>query len=73
MEMGGALTKVLRRQCGGNARGLLYIGKKGRGGKIDVVLPTSSPRSVGLFAGICWTKSQSPRFSPGLGGGRGYK
>ena len=37
-----------------------------------VVLPTSSPHRVGLLAGICWTKSQSPhyfRYSPGLGGG----
>ena len=30
VEMSGALTKVLPRQCGGNIRGLLYIGKKGR-------------------------------------------
>ena len=30
MEMSGALTKVLPRQCGGHARGLLFIGKKGR-------------------------------------------
>ena len=29
VEMSGALTKVLPRQCGGNTRGLLYIGKKG--------------------------------------------
>ena len=27
--MSGALTKILPRQCGGNTRGLLYIGKKG--------------------------------------------
>ena len=32
------------------------------------VLPTSSPHRVGLLAGICWTKSQCPRYSPGLGG-----
>ena len=34
-----------------------------------MVLPTSSPCRVGLLAGICWTKSQSPHYSPGLGGG----
>ena len=75
MEMSGALTKVLPRQCGGNTRGLLYIDKKGSEmknsrlrGKTAVVLPTSSPRRVGLLARICWTKSQSPRYSPGLGG-----
>ena len=40
-----------------------------------VVLSTSSthpptpPPMVGLLAGICWTKSQSPRYSPGLWGG----
>ena len=62
---------------GGNTRGLLYTGKKGReiiagcGGKTAVVLPT---RRVELLTGICWTKSQSPRDSPGLGGGdHGYK
>ena len=73
MEMSGALTKVLPRQCGGNTQGLLYIDKKGSEmknsrlqGKTAVVLPSSR---VGLLAGICWTKSQSPRYSPGLGGG----
>ena len=34
MEMSGALTKVLPRQCRGNTRGLLYIGKKGCDEKI---------------------------------------
>ena len=76
VEMSGALTKVLPRQCGGNTRGLLYIDKKGSEmkinnrlrGKTAVVLPTSSPRRVGLLAGICWTKSQSPGYSMGLGG-----
>ena len=29
VEMSGALTKVLPRQCGGNTRGLFYIDKKG--------------------------------------------
>ena len=28
MEMSGALTKVLPRQCGGTTRGLLYIGNQ---------------------------------------------
>ena len=73
--MSRALTKVLPRQCRGNTRGLLYIGKKVREmkryssrlqEKTAVVLPpASSPRRVGLLAGICWTKRQSPRYSPG--------
>ena len=78
VEMSGALTKVLPWQCRGNTRGLLYIDKKGSEmknsrlrGKTAVVLPMSSPRRVGLLAEICWTKSQSPRYSPGLGGGGG--
>ena len=29
MEISGALTKLLPRQCGGNTQSLLYIGKKG--------------------------------------------
>ena len=29
VEMSAALTKVLPRQCRGNTRGLLYVGKKG--------------------------------------------
>ena len=76
VEMSGALTKVLPRQCGGYTPGLLYIDKKGSEmknsrlrGKTAVVLPTSSPHRVRLLAGICWPKSQSPRYSPGLGGG----
>ena len=79
VEMSGALTKVLPQQCGENTRGLLYIGKKGcemkrqqaAGGKTAVVLPICSPRRVVLLAGICWTKSQSPRYSPGRGGEAG--
>ena len=39
-----------------------------RGRYYMYVLPTSSPHRVGLLAGICWTKSQCPRYSPGLGG-----
>ena len=35
--------------------------------KTAVILPDSSPRRVGLLAGICWTKSQSPRYSAGVG------
>ena len=34
-----------------------------------MVLPMSIPARVGLLAGICCTKSQSPRYSPKLGGG----
>ena len=30
-------------------------------------LPTSSPRRMELLAGIRWTKSQSPRYSLGVG------
>ena len=41
--------------------------------KTSVVLPISSPRSVGLLAEICWTKRQSPRYSPGVGEWRGNK
>ena len=33
-----------------------------------MVLPTGCVRSVWLIAGICWTKSQCPRYSPGVGG-----
>ena len=32
-----------------------------------MVLPTSSPHRVGLLVGICWTNSQRPHYSPGLG------
>ena len=81
MEMSGALTKVLPWQCGGNTRGLLYIDKKGsemknsrlRGKTVQISsgFTNESPRRVGLLAGICWTKSRSPRYSPGLGGGGG--
>ena len=60
-------------QCRGNARDLCFIGKVAVQckhnrllGKMAVVLPTGCPRSVGLLAGICWTKSQSPRYTPGL-------
>ena len=74
MEMSGALTKVLPRQCGGNTRGLFDVGKNAAKikdsrlrGKTAVVLPTSSPRRVRLLVRICWTKSQSPLF-PGAGG-----
>ena len=83
MESSGALTKVLPWQCGGYTQCLLYICKKGYvwkdsrlWGKTAMVIRKSSPRRVGLLAGICWTRqSQSPRYSPGLGGlgGGGYK
>ena len=41
--------------------------KRVRGRGKDVVLLTCFPRSVGLLAGICWKKSQSPSYSLGLG------
>ena len=40
-------------------------------GQIAVVLSTVCPRSVVLIAGVFWTKSQSPRYSPGMGWGEG--
>ena len=58
-------------------QGLLYISKKGRemkkiagcGGKTAVVFTNEqSPRRVGLLAGSCWTKSQSPCCPRGGGG-----
>ena len=36
-------------------------------GQMAVVLPTVCPRSVWLIPGIFRTKSQSPRYSPGVG------
>ena len=63
-----SFAAAVRRKYPGFA---LYIGKKGRSrlqGKTAVVLPKSSLRRVGLLARICWTKSQSPHYSPGLGG-----
>ena len=33
-----------------------------------VVIPTGCPHSVGLLSGIGWTESQSPSYSPRLGG-----
>ena len=38
-----------------------------------MVLPTGCPHSVGLLAGVCRTESQSPHYTPGLGGGGGYR
>ena len=38
-------------------------------GHIAVVLPTVCPHSMGLIAGIFWTKCESPRYSPGVEGG----
>ena len=35
--------------------------------KTVMVLPIGCLRSDGPLAGICWTESQSPRYSPGLG------
>ena len=74
MEMSVALTKVLPRKWPGFA---LYICKieravnekiVGCGGKQQCFLPTNSLHRVGLIEGICWTKSQSPRYSLGLWG-----
>ena len=80
MEMSGALTKVLPRQVLGKY-GVCFIYAERAvnekiadcGGKTALVLPTSSPRRVGLLAGICWIKSQVPAKSPPGLGGRGYK
>ena len=33
-----------------------------------MVLPADCPGSMGVIVGICWTKSQSPHYSPGLRG-----
>ena len=47
--------------------------------KLPRFLPTGCQSSVGLIAGICKTKCQSPHHSPGMagggggGGGLGYK
>ena len=73
MEMSGALTKVLPLQCPENTQGLLYIDKKGHEMKrLQAAGETSSGFTneqslVGLLPGICWTKSQSPCYSPGPG------
>ena len=63
MKISVALTKVLPWQCGGNTWGFLYKAKRAAR-ENAVVLPTSSHRRVGLLAGICWTKSQSPHYFP---------
>ena len=58
----------------GEIPGVCCICKKGceiKRGKTAEVLPKSSLRRVGLLAGICWTKSQSPRYSMGVVGGGG--
>ena len=74
MEITGAFTKVLPRQCGENTQGLLYS-KKGSemkkteaAGEKSSVFTNEQTRRVGLIAVICWTKkSKSPLF-PGVGG-----
>ena len=68
VEMSGALTKGLPQRCGVNTRGMLYIGNSRLWWKTAVVLPTSGPHSVWLLAEICWTNSQSTRYSSGVGG-----
>ena len=37
--------------------------------KTAVVLPTGCLSSVELLVGVCWMKSQSPRYSSGVKGG----
>ena len=69
VKLGGALAKVLPRQCGGNTRGLLHIIKEGREmqnsrlrGKNSGFTNEQSPQD-GAFSGDCWTrKSKSPLF-----------
>ena len=41
--------------------------------KTAVILPAGCPSSVGVIAWIGWMKSQSPHYSPGQMGERGYK
>ena len=82
MEMSGALTKVLSRQCGGNIRDLLYIDKKGsemknsrlRGKIVQISSGFTNEQSPQLWAfsgDLLDQKSKSPLF-PGAGG-HGYK
>ena len=80
MEMSGALTKVLPRQCGGNTWGLLlYIGKKGSEivkRKQAVGFTYEQSLQGGAFSrDLLDQKSKSPLFPGpcGGGGGRGYK
>ena len=41
--------------------------KQTAGKNCCVILPIGCPHSVGPLAGISWSKSQSPRYFPGLG------
>ena len=50
----------------GNATDLCYR-QKWQGYVKHNRLSTGCPRSMGLLAGICWTKSQSFRCSSGIG------
>ena len=63
-----------------NTQGLLYTGKKGSemkrqhaAGENSSGFTNEQSPQCGLLAGICWTKNQSPSYSPGVGGRRGYK
>ena len=78
VEMSGALTKVLPRQCRGNTRGLLYIDKKGsemknsrlRGKKVQIssgFTNQQSPQGRAFSGDLLDQKSKSPLF-PGAGG-----
>ena len=80
MEMSGTLTKDLPWHCGGNTRGLLYIGKKYRemkkimlaAGENSSGFTNKQSSQGGAFSGdLLDQKSKSPLF-PGLWGGRGY-
>ena len=73
MEMCGALTKVLPRQCGGNTRGLLYIDKKGsemknsrlRGKTVHIssgFTNEQSPQGRAFSGDLLDQKSKSPLF-----------
>ena len=79
METSGALTKVLPKQSGENARGLLYIGKKDNEmkrlqgvGENSSDLKTSCPLRLGILVGLCWQKSV-PGAVPRGWRGRGHK
>ena len=81
VEMSGALTKVLPRQCGENTQGLLYIDKKGsemknsrlRGENGSGFTNEQSPQGWAFSGDLLDQMSKSPLFSRGWGGGRGYK
>ena len=80
MEMSGALTKDLPRQCGGNTQGLLYIDKKGsemknsrlRGKTVQIssgFTNEQSPQGRAFSGDLLDQKSKSPLFPVVRGGG----